>query len=1081
MTRLRALSVFTALAALAVSGCDCRGANTANSFGELVVVWRDADNAERLNRDATYDFGNAFVGERIAKKLIVRNVGARPLTLVALEKVEGNDVSIADALIATSAFDVRFEPNTIVGASEQVEFDMYFTPRAGKDATNPIEAFLSVLKLSATGTRAEDATALVTLKGNGEAGNCLIPKELDFGPVPVGETFELRHTFTNRASVTGHAYIGDPTGGDAAAFAVKPGEPKGDVTMTPNFSLDAVYTFSPTEMRAYSSRVKMKGPGDCPEAEIDIKGSGTDEVLSWAPSSLNFGYVSPGVAAPKKVLFTNLSKAPITLRNINTTQGEFFIDKQASQADATTFVVAGGGVTEMTVYFKPAVLGPKTGTLNFSTGLKKNPQGAVALQGMGGGPSIRVTPRPTLAFGKVGYFPGTSFNIVRKISVMNVGTKPNPPDKTANLYLGQVDPVSGPGQLPFITITPKNANTDANEFVLNIPSNYDFQNGIEATAGKNVIDLTVVLSPQSLGLKEAELKLFSNDPVEPEITLTLTADAQQLPPCNYQVTPGSLNFGLVTPPQFRDLPLSITNLGQNAGDVCYLSGIEIAAGSDPAFSIVGGAIASKELQPKETLSLTVRIQPAGAVPNGLLSLNGNLQFNVTSPTSPQVNVPLSASVGPVCLSIAPDTLDFGTVKKGCNSSTRQFSVYNICNSTVYVSGFAMQAGAGQPAGGPDCPGTANCPEFHLTQTPPIPAGNLAINPGAAPVTFQAKYTPIDVGTDTGAISINAIQSGQPVTYLVSLAGTGDLVGKQKDSFQQDLQPKADILLAVDDSCSMSDKQTNLANNFNSFIQYAVGTGVDWQLGTITTSDDEPPICINGFCPPPPSVPAGGKLIGDANNPKILKPSTPGVQSKFSSKVQVGTNGGTEVGLTTSLKALTPPLIANENVGLLRYDANLAIVVVSDAGDQSPEPYSYFYNRFLNIKGFNRASMFTFNVIGPFLSSAPSGCTYDDYTNSATYQQMATNTSGVINEICTPDWAAKLQDLGKTAFGFRTAFFLNSTPDFSGGKTLDVKINGQTVSSSDWTYDAATNAVKFTPTKTPGPGQSLTVEYFTACF
>lgn len=1075
---LRALSI-AALAVFSFSACDCRGGGTANAHGELAVVWRDADNAERVNRDAHYDFGTAFVGERIAKKLVVRNLGANSITLVALEKMQGAEVTIGDQVIDTSAFEVKFVAGTVVLPSDQAEFDMYFTPRAGKDATNPVETFLSVLKLSATGTRAEDASAFLTLKGNAEAGSCLIPKEIDFGPVPVGETFTIRHTFRNTTSIAARAFIGEPTGGDATSFGIAVGEPRGEVTILPGQSVDAAYTFSPTELRQYGSRVRLKGPGDCPEAEIDIKGQGADEVLSWAPASLNFGYVSPGVAAPKKVQFMNLSKAPITLRNINTTAGEFMIEQQAGQPDATTFVVAGGGITEMTVYFKPVVLGAKSGMLNFATGLKKTPQGSVALSGFGGGPSIRVSPRPTLAFGKVGFFPGTGFNVVRKISVMNVGTKPNPPDRTANLFLGQVDAAQGPGQLPFIELTAKNANTDANEFVVNIPSNYDFQNGIEATAGKNVIDLTVVLTPTSLGLKEAELTIYSNDPVEPAIKLTLTADAQQLPPCNYQVTPGSLNFGLVTPPQFKDLPLAITNLGQNPGDICYLSGLEIAAGSDPAFQLVGGAIASKELQPKETLQVTVRIQPQGAVPNGLLSLLGNLQFNVTSPTNPQVNVPLTASVGPVCLAIAPDTLDFGTVKKGCSSATRQFSVYNICNSTVYLTGFAVQAGAGQPAGGPDCPGTSPCPEFHLTQTPPIPAGNLALAPGAAPVTFQAKYSPIDVGTDTGALSINAIQSGQPVTYLVSLAGTGDLVGRQTDTYQQDLKPKADILLTVDDSCSMQDKQNNLAANFGAFIQYAVGTGVDWQLGVTTTSDDEPPICIGGICPPVPAV-AGGKIIGDANNPKILTPTTPNVQQKFSDKVKVGTNGGSEVGLTTSLKALTPPLIANENAGLLRADANLAVVVVSDAGDQSAEPYSYFFNRFLNIKGFNKANMFTFNVIGPFQSSAPSGCTYDDYTNSASYQQMATNTNGVIYEICTPDWAAKLQDLGKTAFGYRTTFFLNATPDLSGGKTIDVKVNGQAVSTSNWTYDPATNSVKFTPTTTPGPGQQLTVEYFTAC-
>ena len=117
---------------------------------------------------------------------------------------------------------------------------------------------------------------------------------------------------------------------------------------------------------------------------------------------------------------------------------------------------------------------------------------------------------------------------------------------------------------------------------------------------------------------------------------------------------------------------------------------------------------------------------------------------------------------------------------------------------------------------------------------------------------------------------------------------------------------------------------------------------------------------------------------------------------------------------------------------------------------------------------------------PRLAAPPSGCTYDDYINSATYQQMASQTNGVLSEICTSNWSQKLQDLGKTAFGFRTVFYLTSAPDLSGGKTLDVKVNGVTVPAGDYSYDAAINAVKFDPLKTPGSGKSLTVTYFTAC-
>ncbi len=348
------------------------------------------------------------------------------------------------------------------------------------------------------------------------------------------------------------------------------------------------------------------------------------------------------------------------------------------------------------------------------------------------------------------------------------------------------------------------------------------------------------------------------------MTIHLTADAQMLPPCNLQVTPVSLNFGLVAPPAFKELPVTITNLGQNSGDLCYLSGIDLAAGSNPSYTVIGGAIDSKELQPMESFQVVVRVAPPGPISQNLTTFVGALTMNVSSPTKPVVNIPLTTSVGPACLAIAPDDLDFGSVKPGCSSSTRTFSAYNVCNSNITLTGFTVQAPAGQPAGGPNCPGTSYCPEFILVSSPAIPTGGLTLIPGSAPVTFQAKYKALDIGSDNGAIALEAIQGGQNIAYLVNLRGQGDATGLQTDTFIQDIQPKADILLTVDDSCSMSDKQTNLANNFGAFIQYAVGAGVDWQMGVTTTDVDAP------YCPGfgiPCTGGEQGKLVFSATQPE----------------------------------------------------------------------------------------------------------------------------------------------------------------------------------------------------------------------
>lgn len=1070
---------FFSVVALISTGCDCRGkGGIGTNFAELGVVWKDVDGTERVNRDATYDFGAAFVGERVTKQLLVRNWGGSPLKLVLLEQTEGATVSIGDENKPGAYFEVKFTPVINVDATQEVAVEMAFTPRIG------IQHPVAKLLLTAEGTRPEDNTAVITLKGQGEGGICDLPTVLDFGEVPLGESFKLPWKFKNPSMLDATINVGTITGSDAASFAQNF---MGDVPILAGGERIVEFTFSPTELRDYEVKVTLKGAGDCPAGEVILKGKGSDGVLTWTPPSIDYGYVSPNVTAPREVTFTNKSNVPIVITNIRTNYADFFYEPPMGETP-TTFTVAGGGQSKLVISCRPSSLGPRSATLEFDTPLMREPRGSVSLTCMGGGPSIKVTPRPTLNFGKVGYFPSSStYQVSRKVTVQNVGTRPLDMNPNANLFFGQV--VNGsPGGFPLIEITPTNGNTAAGEFEVGLPASYNAATGLPAIVGQNFADLLVTLKPASLGAKEAELTIYSNDPVEPTIKVKITADAQALPPCNLSVAPANLNFGLVTPPDFKDLGVNIKNLGSNANETCFLTGIELNAGSNPAYSIVGGNIDQKELQPQELLTVVVRVWPMGQVPTTTQTLTGQLQFNVADPNMPQRTVPLTATIGPVCLTIVPDSFNFGNVKKDCNTSPQEFTIYNTCSGDVFVNGITMQAGAGQPAGGPNCAGGNACPEFFLTSTPAIPGGGLRLIPGGL-TSFRAKYKPIDYGADSGAIAVSAIQSGQNVTYLVSLSGTGDMTGYQTDTFVQQLKPKADVLLIIDSSCSMQDKQTSLGNNFAAFLTYAQSTGTDWQLGV--TTEDAP--SGSAMCPPPPlpciMPPGGGRggyLIGDDpmtmpnGNPKILLPTTPNVAAKFQQKVNVGTNGYDENAFEAAVKALTPPLITNENAGFLRYDANLAVVVVTDAGDQSGAAYSYYMNRLRNVKGYQRSNMFTFNVIGPFLASAPAGCTYDDYTNSQTLHQAAVDTSGVEYEICATDWATKLQDLGKTAFGYRTTFYLSAEPDFSGGRTLEVKIDGVVVPTTDYTYNAPTLSIDFSPMKTPGPGKTLTVSYYKAC-
>ncbi len=1076
----RTLAGLVLAGAVVIQGCQCDRSQARRNYGEIGIVHHDDRDNVVTARDATFDFGTLPLGQRIQKKLIVKNLGGGALTLLSMERLEGNEVIIGTEGDDAAPFEVRFVPDTSVGAQETVEFDMFFTPKATSGA-QPGEGFLVKLALTAGGTRDGEDTATITLQGRGSAGTCQLPSSIDFGNVAVGSHGTRSVDFQNGSAADTEAFVGVITSdtGDHQTFGFAPSSPTGAFAISAGAARTVGLEFRPAETRAYAAKVKMRAGSACGESEVTLFGRGVDEVLAWTPTSLDFQYVSPGTEAVKMITFTNHGSADVELFDVATSLPSDFGVKGAP------FVVPGNGERQMPVVCKPTQLGARSGQLTFSTPIVKQPSGTIRLTCYGGGPDIQVMPSPTLNFGKTAYFSNSnpSYSVTRRLTVTNVGTAPPDGSPDGNLRLGQISATGSPGQLPFVAIKALNATTAASEISVGIPPSYQPSVGLEALAGRNRADLTVTLTPNSIGRKEAELTIYSNDPDEPETKIVITSDAVAMPPCDYTVSPAKVSFGLVTPGTSRDVPVTFRNNGTAPGERCLISGVDLTPGTDPSYSMPQGAVPSHELGPGETLQVLVRVSPQGTVPKSVVNLTGRLQYHASSQTNPSGTVALDTQVGPSCLTIAPAHLDFGAVKPGCNSSTRTFAIYNICPQTVTLRRFAMIDGAGQQPGGPNCAGAAACPEFHLVQTPAVPANGLSLPPGSSPVNFQAKYRPLDLGKDSGVIGVDVVQGGISVTYLVTLEGRGEASGLNTDTFVQDQKPKADVLFTIDDSCSMDVHQNNLANNFASFMAYAQSANVDWQIGVTTTDMDD------AFTSPLPGIPgkadgAKGRLLGDANNPKILTPTTPDVVNKFRAKVNVGSNGsGIEQGLEPSLRALTPPLSVNENADFIRPDANLAVVVVTDAVDQSGRPASYYVNSFLNIKGFNKANMFTFNAIAGFNPRPPSSCAYDEGPDDGTYATVVQQTNGLRGEICTTNWSATLQGLGQTAFGFRTTFFLTSVPDTA--RPITVTVNGANVPASSggtthWRYDPVSNAIVFDPASAPGPGEAMEIAYYAGC-
>lgn len=1050
-TSLRRSALSLVLMTVSVVGCDCVTPSLRSNPGELAVLVSTSD-GESARHEATFDFGVVIVDERRPLTMTLANVGSGPLDVPLPSDVVGDGLTVGrmpeGAPFAADVQVVTLEPGA------RLTVPLAFAP---KDA----RAFSTTFRLAPP----ELEPVVVTLVGGGAMASCAVPAVIDFGAVPIGETFSLEVALPNGTTTQASVEFGALSGADRDAFGWRDGPSPGEVLVEAGEQAHATLHFSPTEARSYRARVSLRGAGACPTVQVLVKGEGGLDTLRWTPPTLDFGFVHPGETATLELSFFNPSNSPIALSNVVVAPGPFGTGAAAFSVDAPggQFTVSGGPTpSTLQVRCTPPALGSHAASLTFDTGLARSPRGTVALRCTGGGPKLRVTPA-MLAFGRVAALAGTRLTTTRRLTLENVGSRPPLASSTANLFIHRVEFLPDVG-------------TEADEVTVTLDARYDAAVGLEATAGRNAVPVEVRLSPRGPGEKRGVVVVHSNDPAQPMARVPLTASAVDAPPCNLRVTPGSLDFGLVASGQ-KDLSFTLENLGTGPDDVCFLTNLALEASSQPAFSLVGGPLPEKELLPHETLQVTVRVQGPFVPTTTLIAALGGVSFDVSSIQAPHQRVLLRALLGTGCLVALPDPLDFGVVALGCQSAPRSVQLYNACSTPIQVTRLELGAAGGQPAGGPACPGATACPEFSLSAVPLVPGGGLTLTQGAAPVSLSAIYRPIDLGADTGLVLISFVQSGQPVVATVQLQARATADGRQEDVFQLLGQPKADVLFVVDDSGSMGDKLQALANNFSTFSALATTSNVDSHFAVTTTSASNTS-CTSGTCTPVSSVAAGGWFY---RNPGANIPAVTTTQNAwaFSAAVSaLGTGGlGIETPLETAVLALTPPLITGANAGFLRADANLGVVVVSDAGDQSPNPVSYYLSRLVGVKGARGATALTFSVVGPF-GSETSTCLFDSSHDPSRFEPLLQATGGASANICAPDWVATLESVGRKALGLHSRFTLTQSPDLSNGQQLEVRVDGVVV--TGWTWDGATNSISFPMGSAPMAGQTVTVGYLGLC-
>lgn len=224
--------------------------------------------------------------------------------------------------------------------------------------------------------------------------------------------------------------------------------------------------------------------------------------------------------------------------------------------------------------------------------------------------------------------------------------------------------------------------------------------------------------------------------------------------------------------------------------------------------------------------------------------------------------------------------------------------------------------------------------------------------------------------------------------------------KSQGSEVQTFNPAVDILFVIDDSGSMSSHQNLLKDNVELFTKgLAANKFVDFHIGVITTSDTFSDYTDSG----------GGALVGKV---KYIERSTLMGFDFLKENILVGTSGDyIEKVFSPLIKALTEPMLSGTNQGFYRPSAFLAVVVITDAEDQSVTADPVDAHQFLlDLKGGDSTKILSYGAIIP--TNDKTDCSRDDYNKPPTrIEEFFSLSNGQSFGLCDTDYGTKLGRIG----------------------------------------------------------------------
>ncbi|NCG21698.1 MAG: hypothetical protein GWP91_22000 [Rhodobacterales bacterium] len=268
------------------------------------------------------------------------------------------------------------------------------------------------------------------------------------------------------------------------------------------------------------------------------------------------------------------------------------------------------------------------------------------------------------------------------------------------------------------------------------------------------------------------------------------------------------------------------------------------------------------------------------------------------------------------------------------------------------------------------------------------------------------------------------------------------VTAQEDKLVQVQVPEVDILWIIDNSGSMANEQAALSLNFPIFMDFFLGSGLDYHIGSVSTDMNK--------------ASESGKL--QSSGPyRFIDEATPNPEVVFQGMAVLGTGGSSnEQGRDAAYSAIAINP-GNYNDGFYREDASLHMVAISDEEDHSNAiPLGEFINWLDTLKW--SEDMVTFSsIVSPRPVCAGAAEPGDNY--NAITQAIG----GITAPICDEDgWGDVLEQLGIQASGLKREYFLSDLPVPG---TIEVEVIEAGViytfeEEVDWIYNDIRNSIVF---------------------